>query len=156
MSGNADNLLTNPGFETGATTGWMVRSNGPNGVYGANLLFAGTTTTLVHSGNFAFDVAPPPGGGTVEVFLGQHITVLSAGSYDVSFYVGSNAASSQVTAYIQEPGANNPFVVDLPHFGMWEKVSATVSLPAGQQAVSVTVTGDEPFAVDDFSVIQHT
>ena len=155
MSGNADNLLTNPGFETGDTTGWVVRSNCPNGVYGANLPFAGTTT-LVHSGNFAFDVAPPPGGGTVEAFLGQHITVPGAGTYDVSFYVGSNAASSQVTAYIQEPGANNPFVVDLPHIGMWEKVSATVSLPAGQQAVSVTVTSDGPFAVDDFSVIQHT
>ena len=88
------NLLSNPGFETGDLTGWTVGGSAPRG-YGVATAgqalpagYYGPSVQEVNSGNFAAWVSTAHSLGDM-LTLTQTLT-LSAGTYDVGFYYGSN------------------------------------------------------------------
>jgi hypothetical protein len=92
-----DNLLTNPGFETGDFTGWAVSGTSPN--YGVNVdgfLIEGTdgqfgpTTVIVHSGTYA-------GYSLVSSYyfleLSQTVNLDLDYMYSVGLWVGDGSSS---------------------------------------------------------------
>jgi hypothetical protein len=88
------NLLQNPGFETGAFTGWTVGGSAAGGVGTAGTAIpasAPPATVIVHSGSFAAyaavaNLATPD----FHLDLSQTLT-LAPGSYDISWWNGSNS-----------------------------------------------------------------
>jgi endo-1,4-beta-xylanase len=84
MSINAQNLVTNPGFETGNTTGWFA--------FGSPTISA--ETSQVHSGTYAAQVSNRTGTymGIAQSFSG----VLQTGqTYNVSAWVMLTSGGSQ-------------------------------------------------------------
>lgn len=75
LPASAQNLVTNPGFETGSFTGWTT----DNGV--------GFTTTP-HSGNYAAQFGSSFSGGSGS--LSQTILTTAGKSYNISFFLNGN------------------------------------------------------------------
>jgi 6-phosphogluconolactonase (cycloisomerase 2 family) len=123
------NLLTNPGFETGDFTGWMITQRSPN--YGVNtngFLITGTDpsfgpiTVVVHSGNYAAysticDIwcYGQPDGMYVE--LSQTLSLTPGQVYTASYWIGNGWSHSiQPWPHIEVNGhrlllTTNPFNV---------------------------------------------
>src|SRR4029077_11878699 len=80
VSAHAQNLVANPGFETGNFTGWTL--SGDTG-------FCGVTNQNPHSGRFCAVLAtqhrPPPDYG----FLDQTITTVVGQLYHVDFWLAN-------------------------------------------------------------------
>ena len=75
------NLVVNPGFETGDFTGWTVNA-GATGVVGPG--FDGWNP---HSGDFFAALGPVGGDGTMSQ------SFAASGFYDISFWMGSDGAT---------------------------------------------------------------
>ena len=80
-SASAANLLTNPGFEAGSTSGWTC-------------VTASTVSTPVHSGGFA--LAATPGAGDTGQ-CSQTVSVLANTTYSVSAWVRGNPVYLGIT-----------------------------------------------------------
>jgi 6-phosphogluconolactonase (cycloisomerase 2 family) len=102
--GRAQNLLINPGFETGDFTGWTLSGNSSNfGVNVAGFLITGTdegfgpTYVVVNSGTYAgytlvcAGCSPPPYGEYLE--LSQPVTLSPGYIYNVGLWVGDGSSS---------------------------------------------------------------
>ncbi len=87
ISASADNLVTNPGFETGDPSGWTLagRDSAPafNGIY------YGVDPADAHSG--AFGAYFGPVGGVMT--LSQNLTVMPNTDYTISFWLAQAPAT---------------------------------------------------------------
>ncbi len=95
------NLLTNPGFETGDFTGWTITQNSPNyGVATNGTLINGTSqifgpfTVLVHTGNYAAYTVLCEGycyGNQFQMYLdlSQTVTLTPGQIYTASYWFGN-------------------------------------------------------------------
>ena len=102
LTAGAQNLVNNPGFETGDYTGWTVTGD---------TSFTGVTTTMPHSGSFSDQMGPSVSNG----FLDQNIATTAGQSYIVDFWLAND-----------DPTANNSFSA---HFGGTTILSLTNSAP---------------------------
>ena len=143
-----NNLVTNPGFETGNFSGWAV--GGTQSTSTSDNIGVDTYSADVHSGNYgAF------AGNATQTSLSQIIPTIVGVTYTVSYYLdvyqadatdGFMTASFGQTEFenLQEPSETDSFT----------KYTATVS--ATSTATPLTFTFDDPggyFGFDDVSVV---
>jgi hypothetical protein len=139
-SAHAQNLVLNPGFETGDLTDWVnVFANHPVAVVAGN----------AHSGTYALQMAaPPPNGGSSEVY--QNLT-LAAVPTVVDFWAETTGAGtfqvfldSQSVTYSQIAGATG-----------YTEYTATVTPTAGVGELNFEWTSvPNTLYLDDVSVTQ--
>jgi hypothetical protein len=96
---NGPNLITNPGFETSTLSGWNPNNNSS---------FQGVTSTVTHSGNYAYFDGPYPSYGD----LSQSILTTPGTSYDISFWLKSGGSPSN--AIVSFEGVQILNLVDQP------------------------------------------
>ena len=162
----ADNLLLNPGFETGNFTNWTVGGTASNGVG-----IAGTTIpdthpeiggyVIVHSGTYAayaaVDTLWP--GPNHPLILSQTVPVVPGNTYDIGFWTGFGGV---------RVGDGGPVITvngwsyNVPSQGgqpdTYEFRDTTWTAPAGVTNATVTFnlaasgTGTAGISFDDFQV----
>jgi Protein of unknown function (DUF642)/PEP-CTERM motif len=81
LCAHAQNLVANPGFETGDFTGWTT---------GGNFQFCSVGTDMPHTGNFAADLGPAGSDGT----LSQTFATSAGQMYSVSFWLAVDAGGT--------------------------------------------------------------
>ncbi|MFC7348774.1 carbohydrate binding domain-containing protein [Chryseobacterium zhengzhouense] len=165
-SANAQNLITNPGFENGLTS-WTATNPGSGTAYYLPTL----TTTAPHSGTNSVEYTAP----TATTGFEQNIPVTAGATYTISFWYkasGDNtdariwanyldsagAAVYQNTNTASDPlrGPNNGY---LPTSTAWTQHSVTVVAPANVVSLKLQVRAYNNAAVvafDDFSVTTGT
>ena len=163
------NLLTNPGFETGDFTGWSVTGTSSN--FGVNIggfvitgtdHSFGTVTEIVHSGTYAgytlvCGACFPPG---IYLDVSQTVNITPGGLYTASFWVGNGSANTigesdeillngQPIRLTTRPGQLNP--------GQYGLISgdflATQAMNTLTFRVDGSGTGIAGFSFDDFSLV---
>lgn len=109
---SADNLVTNPGFETGDLTGWTL--SGTDSSPADNGIFYGVDTADAHSGNYGAYFGPLGG----VLYLSQLLPTVKGDNYVISFwlsetpgtifpYTNSFSASFGATTLISESDTYN-------------------------------------------------
>jgi hypothetical protein len=142
QSVRADNLLTNPGFETGNFNGWS--AVGP---------FLGLQSG--HTGSFsAYCGAGYNDNGTVGDLFSQTIPTTPGLNYDVSLWVLGSGGSGPAEAYVLWDGGK---VLDLnnPSFNSWTQLEVTVTATAETTTVGFGFRNQPAaYLLDDASVSQ--
>jgi hypothetical protein len=145
-SAQAQNLVTNPGFETGDFTGWDTTGLGPN----ASVQSGG----LARTGDFAAtfgEVAPD-----LDV-LSQVLTTEVGSQYTLSFFlhtpefnIGSGSPNSFSVFFAGAP-VDGPFTVsDTPDY---QQFSYTVTASSTSSELRFEISNDSDFTdMDDVSV----
>jgi 6-phosphogluconolactonase len=131
--GWSQNLLTNPGFETGDLTGWTITQNSPNyGVATNGTLITGTSqifgpfTVLVHSGNYAAYSVVCEGycyGGLFQTYieLSQTLTLTPGQIYTASYWLGNGYNGSMtVFGQIELNGRPVPLTIQPYELGAYQ------------------------------------
>ena len=142
LPANYQNLLTNPGFESGLT-GWAVspsggtQSSNPTPWQGSNYFFAGVnavttldqTISLTASGVTAAQI---DAGNQILVFGGRvrsaNETPADAGSISLTFYDSGNNVISTLTDLASNPSSR------------WELVGSREAIPAGARTARFRFT----------------
>jgi hypothetical protein len=160
----ADNLLQNPGFETGDFTGWTVGGTSPTngvGIVGTPIPACISGTVIVHSGTYAayaaVDTLWP--GPNHPLILSQTVPVVPGNTYDIGFWMGfggvrvgdggSAITVNSVSLNILGHGIPPDF------YEFWD---ATWTAPAGVTSALVTFNlaasgdGTAGISFDDFQV----
>jgi hypothetical protein len=100
----AQNLVNNPGFETGDFTGWT---------QSGNTGFTGVSTTNPHSGTYAAFFGPIGSSG----FLFQQIIPTTPGTlYDINFWLSHPSAATFPAAYFRAYWDGTLFFTNLGGF----------------------------------------
>jgi len=94
----ADNLVTNPGFETGDLTGWTL--SGTDSSPSGNEVYYGVDAGDAHTGNYGAYFGPV--GGVLN--LSQILATTPGASYDVSFWLAE--APSEPSPYVNSFSAS--------------------------------------------------
>lgn len=164
---NAQNLVTNPGFENG-TTGWTATNPGSGTAYYLPTI----TTTDPHGGTNSVQYTAP----TATTGFEQDIPVTAGTAYTISFwykasgdnsdariwsnyYDASNAVIYQNSSTGSDPlrGPNNGY---LPASTAWTPHTVTVTVPATAVLLHLQVRAYSGASVsvsyDDFSVTAGT
>jgi len=166
----SDNLLINPGFETGNFTGWTVTANTPTyGVATAGTPIPGTDfgpmDVVVHSGNYAayaltcpVECAPSGDVGGDFLTLSQTLDLVAGTTYEIGFWFGDsdpagtfgNESRIEVNGSVVQTGGPG-FTTDY----QFEDVLYTPT-SSGAATVSFVLegsgTGDAGLSFDDFQV----
>jgi hypothetical protein len=164
--GNAQNLITNPGFENG-TTGWSATNPGSGTAY----YLPTVTATAPHGGANSVQYAAPAATTGFE----QNINVTPGVAYTISFWykasgdntdarIWANYLDAANTAIYQDSntstdplrGPNNGY---LPASATWTQYSVTVTAPANVVSLRLQVrayNNATVVAFDDFSVTSGT
>lgn len=156
LSAHAQNLVINPGFETGDFTGYTT---------GGNFEFSSVNTNMPHSGIYAAQLGPVGADGT----LSQDIATAIGQSYAVSFFLANQDTSGGPSDFSASfAGMTGYSVVNAPQFDYTQitfDVTATSSTSTLQfnfannpnywfvDDVSVTAAVPEPSTVALLSVI---
>jgi 6-phosphogluconolactonase (cycloisomerase 2 family) len=162
------NLLTNPGFETGGFTGWTVTPDPvAYGVNTAGFIIPGTypefgpMPVIVHSGTYASYAAvcsacyPPPNG--IYLGLSQTLTLTPGDIYTVSFWIGNGSSLNfggyeQVLVNGQLAFWRNPTI-----FPGYQMISGTFTALQATNTITFILsgsgTGAAGLAFDDLSVV---
>ena len=178
FGGYGDNLLTNPGFESGDFSGWTVSANTPVfGVASSGFLIPGTdtadffgpSTVIVHSGNFAAytdtcanSVGPcfPSGDTGDELELSQTVDVMLGKTYDIGFWLGNGSAvdyENESAIFV------NGVAITLTNFpsiapGYQFEDGLYTATKAGPVQITFLLqgsgTGDAGVSFDDFQVLE--
>ncbi|MDI6641923.1 MAG: carbohydrate binding domain-containing protein, partial [Elusimicrobiota bacterium] len=92
------NLLTNPGFETGDTSGWSpTPSTLPSAAYGVD-------TFTVQSGTYSLKISTAYAGSARNTGLYQNIEIEPYATYILSGYIWNNDSNDQWTGFGLKPG----------------------------------------------------
>ncbi len=169
-----NNLLVNPGFETGDFSGWTVTTNSGN--YGVNVngfVIQGTDpqfgliTVIVHSGNYAaytlvcntFCDGPPYG---MYLGLSQTFNLIPGDVYTAGFWLGNGSqdvlgngsevlVDGQPIRLTTFPYQLNPGYYD---------VSGSFIAPQDTSTITFIINGSGDaiagFSADDFSLVHNT
>lgn len=170
-----ENLLSNPGFETGDLTGWTISGNTPN--YGvatdgtlipATFAPFGNIYTNVRSGTYS-GWSNVRGFSKVSIKLSQTFDVAPNSTYDVGYYVGVDSPSefgygmqAVVTVNSSTLSLTGVFQLDNTNGGNgsgpsnFRHVFGSYTTGATETSVTVTYeiwgsgTGQSGFSFDDF------
>jgi hypothetical protein len=153
----ADNLLQNPGFETGNFTNWTVGGTAPSGVgpVGTPIPAYFSGTVIVHSGSYAAYAAVDTEGQSL--ILSQTVPVVPGNTYDIGFWMGFGGVHvGDGGSAITVNGVNH--YVSGGQNSTYEFWDTTWTAPAGVTNATVTFnlaasgTGSAGISFDDFQV----
>ncbi len=149
LSASADNLVTNPGFETGDLSGWTL--SGTDSAPAFNGLYYGVDPADAHSG--AFGAYFGPVGGVMT--LGQNLTVMPNTDYTISFWLAQAPATP--APYINTLGVSfggQPWVTQagVPE-GPYTQYRVVGFSPSNSATLQFSFRNDTGFfSLDDVSV----
>jgi PEP-CTERM motif len=143
----ADQILINPGFETGSLSPWV---NGRD--FGGTVPWA-ITSTDCHSGSFCAE-------DTGNIELEQTFSAVSTSSItDVAFWAEHPDASVTALAveFFYQGGGDDQFIVNTTGTG-WNSFDVTADLRSGAQLVGFSIFGNSAGVTlaDDFSITANT
>ncbi len=181
----AQNLLVNPGFESGDLSGWVVAATGTSTIQvgmagtpipGVDPVFGGGSS-LVRSGTYAASGAVassllPQG----AMLFSQVLSLVPGATYDIGFYAANSSTLPNTIGigvgknpYLFEPGLSIfadglqllPFVENVAApSGTWLPFQASFIANSPTTTVTFKVTGSgwayAPMSVDDFFVTAQT
>jgi hypothetical protein len=133
------NLITNPGFETGNTTGWTA--------VGSGVLVLGTVQVAPHSGNFQARLGNP---GGAAGSLTQFLATTPSSSYTIDFWLANPLGTDNfIVSWGGAPilSLTNPGV-----FGYTEYTFTETASTASTSLSFVSPGGGSIFFLDDVSV----
>jgi hypothetical protein len=158
----ADNLLQNPGFETGNFTNWTVGGTSPTngvGTVGTPIPADASGTVIVHSGSYAAFAAVNSEQGGPHLILSQTVAVVPGKTYDIGFWTGFGGVSVGDGHCVITV---NGWVYNVPYgtseTNTYEFRDTTWTAPAGVINVPVIFTleasgsGTAGISFDDFQV----
>lgn len=149
IGAKADNLVTNPGFETSDFNGWTL--SGTDSAPALNGIFYGVDAADAHSG--AFGAYFGPVGGVMT--LSQNLTVMPNTDYTISFWLAQAPATP--APYINSLGVSfggRPWITQtgVPQ-GMYTQYSVVGFSPSSSATLQFSFRNDTGFfSLDDVSV----
>jgi hypothetical protein len=158
----ADNLLQNPGFETGDFTNWTVggaaSSSSGVGIAGTPIPAYFSGTVIVHSGTYAAFAAVNTDGQNLT--LSQTVAVVPGNTYDIGFWMGFGGVRvGDGGSVITINGvSHNVGYLGGGQSGNYEFMDTTWTAPTGVTNATVTFTlaasgtGSAGISFDDFQV----
>lgn len=169
LAGWAQNLLTNPGFESGNFNGWSVTGTSPNyGVNIAGFLIQGTygaygpTYVVVHSGTYAGYAVVcsfcTNNGEYVE--LTQPVTLVPGDVYTASLWLGNGSSQSYGNSSGVRLNGQNLGMTTFPpdvNPGYQQESGSFIATQANSSItfhIEGSGTGAAGFSFDDFSLTQ--
>ncbi|HNZ86103.1 MAG TPA: carbohydrate binding domain-containing protein [bacterium] len=150
METEGDNLIINPGFETGNFAPFEVGDLNSTASYYID-------NSIYHSGNNSIFIDPNQNGLHFEVQLYQNLNIVSGQNYTLSFWAKSTSQRQiQVELYNENSPWNN--------FGLWQVVSTGTDWQNYTMSFTATSSGiariswnlgeqDVPVWIDDVSLI---
>jgi|SRR5579871_5826743 len=140
----AQNLVNNPGFETGDLTGWTVNhAGGFSGV--------GTSPGSPHSGSYSLYLGATSSGDAEDI--SQSITTVTGAQYLVSFWAYDEYGANDPAAGLNVTFGGNSVFGGIPNPSTYAQYSGTFT--ATGTSTTLDVNGWETSAyinVDDISV----
>lgn len=148
-------VVTNPGFETGDTTGWTVgNAAAPSGFTGIN----GFTTATGFGNNgsqYYYSFTDNSTGGVQPNYasLSQAVTVPATGAYAVSVFVENDPGSGNSDLMVSFGGKQAfHLTASSTQFGWTQFTGAVSGVPAGPETLLIQGKSDGGVSVDDISV----
>lgn len=149
----ADNLVTNPGFETGDLTGWAV--SGTDSSAADNGVYYGVDTIDAHSGTYGAYFGPV--GGVLD--LSQALSTSPGATYSVSFWLAQapSTPAPYTNSFAVSFGGNGLFSQTDLAAGSYTQYSYTATATSASTTLQFAFRDDTGFfSLDDISVSTAT